>query len=317
MEAPFLLDPPPPPPPPPHHHHHRQRSNTMQAIQSNQVAAADDGWLHSTVRMLGSYAQTSTPAYSLAALFALSTPFGFASPAQAAAEAAAKLQRDRALARASTTATNKGSAGLVVRLVANVQAQKAASARMQPPLRTVPPFWQLAFFAAAFGTGGYMIDQGDLLNGSGVVTAWSLTYLLFKTLPSIRQLPSNPLALSLSAAVVSIGLGVHASHYFDRTSWRGAIPSLTNVGQQEQDPVHGRSKLVTFDRVGSTDHNNAPASIFASTRPTSSAASKQSIVEPIASSSESNTSTRRNNDQARAAAFLHRQASSPPAPGVP
>ncbi|CDU26229.1 uncharacterized protein SPSC_06423 [Sporisorium scitamineum] len=281
----------------------------MQAIQSKQIDA--DGWLQNSVRTLGSYAQTSTPAYTLAALFALSTPFGFASPAQAAAEAAAKLERQKQLAQASTTASNQGSNSLVARLVAHVQAQKAASAQMQPPLRTVPPFWQLAFFAAAFGTGGYMIDQGDQLNGSGVITAWSLTYLIFKTAPSLKQLPKNPLALSLSAAALALGLGVHGSHYFDRTSWRGAMPSLSGAEQAEAS-AKGRSKLPSFDTVGKTDQNNAPASVFASRQ-----------ASPIASATNtSNTSMRadfhspRNNDAARKAAFVHRQGSSQPAPIV-
>uniref|UniRef100_V5E546 Uncharacterized protein n=1 Tax=Kalmanozyma brasiliensis (strain GHG001) TaxID=1365824 RepID=V5E546_KALBG len=62
----------------------------MQALPSK--AEGNGGWLQISVRALGLYAQTSTPAYCLAALFALSSPFGFASPAQAAAEAAVKAQ---------------------------------------------------------------------------------------------------------------------------------------------------------------------------------------------------------------------------------
>ncbi|SJX63287.1 uncharacterized protein SRS1_14108 [Sporisorium reilianum f. sp. reilianum] len=285
----------------------------MQAIQSEKIES--DGWLQNTVRSLGSYAQTSTPAYTLTALFALSTPFGFASPAQAAAEAAAKLQRQKQLAQASTAASNQGSNGLVARLVANVQAQKAASAQMQPPLRTVPPFWQLAFFAAAFGTGGYMIDQGDQLNGSGVITAWSLTYLIFKTAPSIKQLPKNPLALSLSSAVLAIGLGVHGSHYFDRTSWRGAIPSLAGASEAATS-AKGRSSLLSFDTVGKTDTDRAPTSIFAN-RQALPVASALNFTEPAASSTNSSFGSPSNNDQARTAAFLRRQGSSPQARLVP
>ncbi|TKY88526.1 hypothetical protein EX895_002514 [Sporisorium graminicola] len=284
----------------------------MQAIQSKQIGT--EGWLQDTVRSLGSYAQTSTPAYTLAALFALSTPFGFASPAQAAAEAAAKLQRQKQLAQASTAASSQGSNGLVARLVANVQAQKVASAQMQPPLRTVPPFWQLAFFAAAFSTGGYMIDQGDQLNGSGVITAWSLTYLIFKTAPSLKQLPKNPLALSLSAAVLSVGLGVHGSHYFDRTSWRGAMPSLAGAGEAEVS-TKGRSSLLSFDTFGKTDQTKAPASIFASGQ-YSTMASAANVSEQVNFSAHASLGSARNNDQARTVAFLRRQGSSQPAPIV-
>ncbi|SPO23617.1 uncharacterized protein UTRI_03854_B [Ustilago trichophora] len=274
-------------------------------MQALEPAPQQDGWLQNSVHTLGSYAQTSTPAYTLTALFALSTPFGFASPAQAAAEAAAKLQRQQQLAQASAAASYKGSSSLVARLVANVQTQRAASAQTQAPLRTLPPFWQLAFFAAAFGTGGYMIDQGDVLNGSGVVTAWSLTYLLFKTVPSVKQLPRNPLALSLSAAVLTLGLGVHGSHYFDKTSWRGAIPSLAGDGQNAD--AKARSRILSFDTVGSTSNADGPVSIFA--KPASSSAT-QGETPTVTAPTEIVTfrGTVRNNDQARTAAFLHRQA---------
>lgn len=274
---------------------------TMSAIQSmpntNKHAS-----LQSTVRNLGSYAQSSTPSYTLAALFALSTPFGFASPAQVAAEAAAKLQRQQAFSQASAYASSRGSSSLVARIVAS---QRAASFA---PVRTLPPFWQLAFFAAAFGTGGYIIDQGDVLNGSGVVTAWSLTYLLFKTAPSIKQLPSNPLAAALSTAVLTIGLGVHASHYFDSASWRGALPTL--AGNECQDGKGARSMLVSFDRVGSTGAIGAPTSIFAGrTTPVVSSDTGRE-TETGVSEIVATPGLTRNNDEARAAAYLQRQGQS-------
>ena len=90
----------------------------------------------------------------------------------------------------------------------------------------MPPFWQLLGFGAFFGAGGYMIREGDALNGSGVVTAWSLTYLSFATLPALLGLHRSPLAAVLSLAVGTLGLGVHGSYYFDKASWRGAIPGL-------------------------------------------------------------------------------------------
>ncbi|SAM82227.1 uncharacterized protein UBRO_04777 [Ustilago bromivora] len=274
----------------------------MSAIQSI-PNTNKHAWLQSTVRNLGSYAQSSTPSYTLAALFALSTPFGFASPAQAAAEAAAKLQRQQAFSQASADASSRGSSSLVARIVAF---QRAASASASSaPVRTLPPFWQLAFFAAAFGTGGYIIDQGDALNGSGVVTAWSLTYLLFKTAPSIKQLPSNPLAAALSTAVLTIGLGVHASHYFDRTSWRGAVPTL--AGNESQDGKGARSKLVSFDRVGSTGALGTPTSIFAGrTTPVVSSDTGRETETGVSEIVATRGPTR-NNDEARAAAYLQRQ----------
>jgi hypothetical protein len=260
------------------------------------LAPANDGWLQRNVRVLGSYASTSTPSYALSALFALSTPFGFASPAQAAAEAAAKQQHQQQLARASEAAASRGSSSLVARLVANVQSQRSAPSLA--PVRTLPPFWQLAFFAAAFGTGGYMIDEGDHLNGSGVVTAWSLTYLLFKTVPVARQLPRNPLAMSLSAAVLALGLGVHGSHYFDQTSWKGAVPSL---GAQEL-KTDGTVKRAVETR---------PTSIFASTQP----------PQPIRGTARDHIARKsgggsNNNDLARTAAFRFRRGDTPSTPAL-
>ncbi|WFD32267.1 hypothetical protein MSPP1_003312 [Malassezia sp. CBS 17886] len=95
-----------------------------------------------------------------------------------------------------------------------------------PPPRLVPPFWQLLGFGVFFAAGGYMVDAGDVLNGSGVVTAWSLTYLTFKTLPVARHLPRSPVNTVLSASIAALGLGIYGSYYFDQASWRGAIPGL-------------------------------------------------------------------------------------------
>ncbi|KAL4403026.1 hypothetical protein ACI68E_000808 [Malassezia pachydermatis] len=93
--------------------------------------------------------------------------------------------------------------------------------------RLVPPFWQSLGFGFFFAFGGYMIDQGDVMNGSGVITAWSLTYVTFKTLPILRYLHRSPLSLLLSLSASGIGLGVYGNYYFDETSWRGAVPGMT------------------------------------------------------------------------------------------
>lgn len=232
----------------------------------------EQGWVYRQVRTLGSYAHTSTPAYILSGLFLVSTPLGFASPAQAAAEAALRTRREQQLAAAAKAvrrADGKPTSGFVARLVAsNTLPQAPAS-----PMRAMPPFWQLAFLSAAFATGGYVIDQNDDLNGSGIVTAWSLFYLCFRTAPTLRQLPRSPWALALSTAVLSLGLGVHGSHYFDKTSWRGAVPLFASPGVAKQQPVYAS--------------NRTPRAIPpAGTAPTPA----------------------RNNDTARAAAFLRRQA---------
>merc|ERR1712130_462487 len=92
--------------------------------------------------------------------------------------------------------------------------------------RLIPPFWQLVGFSAFFAGGGYIIDAGDTLNGAGVVTAWSLTYVTFNTLFKLPWLARSPLALLLSTAVGGVGLGVYGNYYFDQQSWRGAVPGL-------------------------------------------------------------------------------------------
>lgn len=49
-------------------------------------------------------------------------------------------------------------------------ALKTTSKNMAKVPRLIPPFWQLLGFSVFFGTGAYMIDHGDILNGSGVIT---------------------------------------------------------------------------------------------------------------------------------------------------
>lgn len=205
----------------------------------------------------GSFATTPYPAYSLASLFALSAPFGFAGGRD--------LQR--------LPQNIPGQAALK-----NVVGKTVASA-LRPS--SLPPFWQLAGFAAAVAGGGYIIDQGDLLNGTGTVTgehsrlmhrswaqgvgarinsrveyigacmhhrtymyadlrilaqslAWSGIYLFFNGLSSLRRPSLLPLLLSTST--LTVGAAVHGSYYFSRTSWKGAIPGLQ---QQKQVPKSG------------------------------------------------------------------------------
>lgn len=56
--------------------------------------------------------------------------------------------------------------------------------------------------------------------------AWSLTYLFFNTALKLPYLGRSPIAVLLSTSVATLGLGVHGSFYFDRTSWKGAVPGL-------------------------------------------------------------------------------------------
>lgn len=98
------------------------------------------------IDQVGSFAKTSTPAYSLASLFALCAPFAFPGG------------RDQSRIQAPSSNSPLG---------------KAFGSSLNPAkaLRSsLPPFWQLAGFATFFGAGGYMIDKGDTLNGAGTVT---------------------------------------------------------------------------------------------------------------------------------------------------
>lgn len=100
------------------------------------------------IDQLGSYARTSAPAYTLASLFALFAPFSFPGG------------RDQQKIRKPSTNSPLGKV-----LGSGLKSSGAIAIRS-----SLPPFWQLAGFATFFGAGGYMIDQGDTLNGSGTVT---------------------------------------------------------------------------------------------------------------------------------------------------
>lgn len=147
---------------------------------------------------VGSLAQSPKPAYALAATFALAAPFCFPGG------------RD-----------NRIPAPVTQSPLGRVARGKLGTA----PLRALPPFWQVAGFAAIFAGGGYIIDQGDSLNGAGTVTAWSLTYLFFNGLSTIRR--PGPLSALLLLSSAGLGAGVHGCHYFSQTSWKGAVPGLS------------------------------------------------------------------------------------------
>ncbi len=106
------------------------------------------------------------------------------------------------------------------------QAFASASQKSAPTLaslRAMPPYWQLAGFSAVFAGGGYMIAQGDPINGSGTVTAWSLMYLAFNS----RYALKHPVGAALTLGTLVLGTGVHGSFYFDRKGWKGAVPGMT------------------------------------------------------------------------------------------
>lgn len=115
------------------------------------------------IDQLGSYAKSSTPAYTLSALFALSAPFAFPGG------------RDQ---QRVPTPSHTSPVGKLL----------GSNLKSAVPLRSaLPPFWQLAGFAAFFGGGGYMIDKGDSLNGSGTITGTFQQVISSLCLPSTQS----------------------------------------------------------------------------------------------------------------------------------
>lgn len=140
------------------------------------MSASSPSSLQPYIDQVGSYAKTSTPAYSLAALFALVAPFSFPGG------------RDKARIAAPSPTSPLG---------------KALGAQLRSPSAVrsaLPPFWQLAGFATFFGAGGYIIDQGDSLNGAGTVTGESVHAESFTVLHALNPSSSS----STIAAVVCV-----------------------------------------------------------------------------------------------------------------
>lgn len=68
--------------------------------------------------------------------------------------------------------------------------------------RLVPPFWQLAGFGALFATGGYIIGQGDTLNGSGVITgAWFAKRSMVLDVHHLQDAADTALAMEVTHLV--------------------------------------------------------------------------------------------------------------------
>lgn len=99
----------------------------------------------------GSLAKSPLPAYSLASLFALSAPFSLAG--------------GRDLQRVPVPTESPQSP---LQHISRSLTKSPSTVTLHP--KGLPPFWQLAGFAAVFAGGGYIIDSGDILNGSGTVT---------------------------------------------------------------------------------------------------------------------------------------------------
>ncbi|WBW72094.1 mitochondrial membrane protein,TMEM14 superfamily member Aim19 [Schizosaccharomyces osmophilus] len=70
------------------------------------------------------------------------------------------------------------------------------------------PFAPGCLLCGSFGAvGGLAIGSGDLANGSGISTAWSLAYLMINGKKSIKSFRLYPLALCTFAGINTIGYG--------------------------------------------------------------------------------------------------------------
>ncbi|KAF8324555.1 uncharacterized protein EI90DRAFT_3075054 [Cantharellus anzutake] len=89
---------------------------------------------------------------------------------------------------------------------------------LSPKHPSLPPFVQRFSFGFVFAGAGYIVNTGDVRNGSGVATAWSLTYLLLNRMrshfyPPEVPVPRTPLSLLLSGATASVAALYGVEHF--------------------------------------------------------------------------------------------------------
>jgi len=99
--------------------------------------------------------------------------------------------------------------------------QVFTSAIFPPRLRArtyTPPFVLRIGFGAIFGGAGYVLASGDSRNGSGIATAWSLSYLVLEQfslgLQRSLRLPRSGLSLALSGATAATAMLYGTEHFF-------------------------------------------------------------------------------------------------------
>ncbi|GBE80184.1 Altered inheritance of mitochondria protein 19 homolog [Sparassis crispa] len=81
-----------------------------------------------------------------------------------------------------------------------------------PPRPFFPPIMHRIGFGAIFAGAGYVLSTGDTRNGSGITTAWSLTYLFFNMR---KSLTSNRSAVSLALTGATLAsTALYGSEYF-------------------------------------------------------------------------------------------------------
>ncbi|KAH9994132.1 hypothetical protein BJV74DRAFT_884256 [Russula compacta] len=95
-----------------------------------------------------------------------------------------------------------------------------ASSLFPPSLHAqtfTPPFVLRMGFGAIFAGAGYVLASGDSRNGSGIATAWSLSYFVLEQfslgLQRSLRLPRSGLALTLSGATTATAMLYGMEHF--------------------------------------------------------------------------------------------------------
>ncbi|PAV21473.1 Pathogenesis-related 1 [Pyrrhoderma noxium] len=88
----------------------------------------------------------------------------------------------------------------------------ASSAIPPNAFKNLPPFPQRAGFSLIMFGAVYVTSTGDVSNGSGISTAWCLTYLFWNGRRSLTA-PRNPVSLFLTGAT-ALCTGLYGTEYF-------------------------------------------------------------------------------------------------------
>ncbi|KAN0096917.1 hypothetical protein V8E55_001363 [Tylopilus felleus] len=81
-----------------------------------------------------------------------------------------------------------------------------------PPHAYFPPYLQRVGFSFAFGIATWAFSAGDVRNGAGIATAWSLIYLTFHARKSLCA-PRHPIPLALTAGATACTV-LYGTEYF-------------------------------------------------------------------------------------------------------
>ncbi|KAG1807263.1 uncharacterized protein BJ212DRAFT_1387286 [Suillus subaureus] len=75
-----------------------------------------------------------------------------------------------------------------------------------------PPYLHRVGFSLVFGGAAYVLGAGDARNGSGIATAWSLTYLFLHLRQSLKP-PFYPITLAMTAGTAACA-ALYGTEYF-------------------------------------------------------------------------------------------------------